>query len=206
MRRMTSIPDAQTQAARFGEVVEASLDRLIGQCHRLYDAPPLGTLVRAGDVYAVVEGVATTALDPARRVIARGADAASEAEVYREHPQLEKLLRTDVTLAVVGHRESGELRQFLPPLPPRIHTFLHVCPPEEVRAFMERLDFFPLLVRHGQPSADDVLAAVLRQAATAFGSPQSFLVAGGRAAAVLLANDTARLQALLRRLPALTGG
>ena len=186
---------------RFGEVVEASLDRLIGQCHRLYEAPPLGTLVRAGDVYAVVEGVATTALDPARRVIARGADASTEADVYREHPQLEKLLRTDVTLAVVGHRESGEVRQYLPPLPPRIHTFLQVCPPDEIRAFMGRFDFLALLVRQGQPTGDDVLAAVLRQAAAAFDAPRDFLLAGGRAAAALLANDTARLNAILRRLP-----
>ena len=69
--------------ARFGEVVEASVERLIGQCHQLYEAPPLGALVRAGDgVFGVVSGIATSALDPSRRVIARGHDAASEAEVY----------------------------------------------------------------------------------------------------------------------------
>ena len=48
-------------AVRFGEVVEASIERLLGQCHELYDAPVLGTLVRAGEsVYAVVEGEGRT--------------------------------------------------------------------------------------------------------------------------------------------------
>ena len=191
-------------AARFGEVVEASIERLVGQCHRLYDAPALGTLVRAGEsVYAAVEGVGTVALDPTRPIVARGADAGSEAEVYAEHPQLERLLRTQVSLAVLGHREAGEVRQYLPPLPPRIHTFLHVCPPEEVRGFFAngRLDFASLLLRGGAPAGDDVLAAVLRQASTAFEDQRGFLLGACRGVATLLASDTARLNAILRRLP-----
>ena len=191
-------------ATRFGEVVEASVERLLGQCHRLYDAPVLGTLVRAGEsVYAVVEGVETVGLDPTRPIVARGAEAGSEAEVYAEHPQLERLLRTQVTLSVVGHLEGPDVRQYLPPLPPRIHTFLHVCPPEEVRGFFGggRPDFASLLIRRGLPAGDDVLAAVLRQASAAFDVPGDFLLAASRGVASLLAGDTARLNAIVRRLP-----
>ena len=214
-------------ATRFGEVVEASVETLIGQCHRLYEAPPLGTLVRAGDdVYGVVSGIVTSALDPTRRVIARGADAATESEVYAAHPQLERLLRTDVTIAVVGHRpppddaprrNSGPFAQYLPPLPPRIHTFLYSCGAAEARAFLGlgdggsldgkrgdaasvRLDFVSLLIGGG-PVDDDVLAAALRRAALAFDAPAEFLLAASRVVAVLLANDTARLNTILRRLP-----
>ena len=195
--------------SRFGEVVEASVERLVGQCHQLYKAPPLGTLVRAGAqgtdardaVFAIVAGVATASLDPTRRVIARGADAESEEEVYREHPQLGQLLRTDVTLTVVGHQDGGTVHHYLPPLPPRIHTFLHTCTPEEVRAFTASLDFVPLLAGTGQPSGDDVLAAALRQAATAYEDPRGFLLRAARAAAARLTGDTARLNAILRRLP-----
>jgi hypothetical protein len=191
-------------STRFGEVVEASVERLTGQCHRLYEAPPLGTMVRAGDaVYGVVSGIATTALDPTRRVIARGADATSEAEVYAEHPQLEKLLRTDVTISVVGHRDNGGVNQYLPSMPPRIHTFLYACSPVEMREFLgsgPRFDFVGLLVGW-QPTGDDVLAAVLRRAARAYDGPREFLVEASRAVAVLLANDTPRLNAILRRLP-----
>ena len=187
---------------RFGEVVEASIERLVGQCHRLYDAPALGTLVRAGEgVYAAVQDVTTAALDPTRRVIARGADAEREADVYAEHPQLELLLRTEVTLTVVGHREAGEVRQYLPPLPPRIHTFLYVCPADEVRSFVRGLDFVTLLLDAGRGVGDEVLAAVLRRAASAFDAPRDFLLGASRAVAVQLVGDTARLNAVLRRLP-----
>ena len=198
-------------AGKFGEVVEASVERLIGQCHRLYEAPPLGALVRAGDaVYGLVSGIATSALDPTRRVIARGAEAATEAQVYAEHPQLERLLRTDITVSVVGHRAPspaapGPLHQYLPSQPPRIHTFLYSCSPEEVRGFFgsdkaPRLDFLTLLIGGG-PASDDVLAAALREAADAFDAPRAFLMEASRAIAVLLAWDTARLNAIVRRLP-----
>ncbi len=183
-------------------MVEASVDGLIGQCHRLYLAPSLGTLVRAGeDIYAVVSGVATSALDPSRRVIARGAEAETEADVYAEHPQLERLLRTDVTLAVLGHREGGEVHQYLPPLPPRVHTFLYTCPADEVREFMGRFDLVALLVWAGHPAGADVLAAVLRRAASAFDDPVAFLANGARAVARQLSADTGRLASVLRRLP-----
>ena len=191
-------------AQRFGEVVEASVEQLVAQCHQLYQTPPLGSLVRAGDddpVYAVVAGVATTSLDPTRRVVARGADAETETEVQREHPQLERLLRTDVTLTVVGHAQEGALHQYLPPTPPRIHSFVRLCTPEEVRRFTESLDFVVLLAGGRDAVVDDVLAAALRQASTCYDLPRDFLVRSGRAVAALLGNDTAQLSAVLRRLP-----
>ena len=189
-------------ASRFGEVVEASAERLVGQCHRLYEAPALGTLVRAGeDVFAIVDGVSTGAIDPARPVIARGADANTQHDVYAEHPQLERLLRTDVSLTVVGHREGDDTHQHLPPLPPRIHTFLYVCSGEEVRGFMQRTDFLALLLGSGLPAADDVLAASLRQASHVFEDSRAFLIDACRTVATQLPTNTARLAAIMRRLP-----
>jgi hypothetical protein len=194
--------DGTTQ--RFGEVVEGSVEALVAQCHRLYDAPPLGALVRARDedpIYAVVAGVVTASLDPTRRAVARGENAESEEQVYREHPQLERLLRTDVSLVVVGHETDGAVHQYLPSSPPRIHTFVYGCSPEEVRRFAEHLDFLALLAGRGLVIGDEVLAATLRQASVAFEQPHEFLVRSGRAVAALLASDTARLTSLLRRLP-----
>jgi hypothetical protein len=192
---------------RFGEVVEASVEQLMGQCHQLYEAPALGTLVRAGeDVFGVVSGIATSALDPSRRVIARGADVETEAEIYAAHPQLEKLLRTDVKVAVTGHREAnGVMHQYLPSQPPRIHTFLYTCTPDEVRSFFgvgaaPRLDFLYLLAGFGGPG-DDALAAALRNASRAFDDPRAFLIAASRAVAMELSGDTARINAIVRRLP-----
>ncbi|MDE2837537.1 MAG: hypothetical protein OXL97_08525 [Chloroflexota bacterium] len=193
---------AESGLPKFGEVVEASVDRVVGQCHTLYGAPPLGTLVRVGSsLFAVVDGVSTAALDPGRRVIARGAELASESDVYAENPQLERLLRTDVTLTVVGHEEGGRFFQHLPPLPPRIHTFLYACSGAEVRAFMERSDWTALVLASALPTADDVLAAALREAAPEFDDPRAFLVQACRAIAAQLPTDAARLAAIMRRLP-----
>jgi hypothetical protein len=204
---LPSLFNESSAPARFGEVVEASVEQLVGQCHRLYEAPALGTLVRAGEaVFGVVSGIATSALDPSRRVIARGHDVETEAEIYAAHPQLEKLLRTDVTVTVTGHREpSGTVHQYLPSQPPRIHTFLYSCTADDVRAFFgvgaaPRMDFVHLLAGYGGPG-DDVLAASLRAAATAFDDPRAFLIAASRAVAVVLSGDTARIDAIVRRLP-----
>lgn len=200
-------PAAPTRRAdgRWGEVVEAAIDRLTAQSHVLYDAPPLGTLVRAGGpssaVFSVVSGVATLPLDPTRPVIAHGADAGSEAEVYREHPQLAELLRTRVTLSVVAHRHDALVHPYLPPLPPRIHTFVYTAVPEDVRAVFASPDFVRLLLATAGPTADEVLTAALRQAAPAFDRPREFLRTAGRAVGAVLAADAGRLSAIVRRLP-----
>ena len=178
------------------------MDSVVGQCHTLYGAPPLGTLVRVGaSLFAVVDGVSTAALDPGRRVIARGAGLESESEVYAENPQLERLLRTDVTLTVVGHEEGGRYFQHLPPLPPRIHTFLYACSGAEVRGFMEGSDWTALVLASALPTADDVLAAALREAAPHFDDPRAFLIEACRTIASQLPTDAARLAAIMRRLP-----
>ena len=73
--------------------------------------------------------------------------------------------------------------------------------PEEVRRFTERLDFLTLLAADRSPTADDVLAAAIRQASAAYDQPAVFLSKAGRTVARLLGADTARLTAILRRLP-----
>ncbi len=48
-------------AQRVGEVIEATSTSVVAQCYRLYDTPPLGSLVRSGTppLYAVVSRVTT---------------------------------------------------------------------------------------------------------------------------------------------------
>ena len=190
-------------AQRIAEVIESATERFTAQCYRLYEAPPLGTLVRAGGeapVYGVVASIATTSLDPGRRVIARGAEEATEEDVYRSNPQLERLLRTDFQATVVGHSANGTVRHGLPPLPPHIHAFVFTCLPKEVCQFTEDLDFLSLLIGQGTGVADEVAAAYLRQAATAHQDAEAFLVRAGRELATLLGGDIQRLNAILRRL------
>ena len=61
---------ASTTSSRVGEVVEASTTEFATQCYELYEAPPLGSLVRCGEepsVLGVVADIATRSMDPSRR-------------------------------------------------------------------------------------------------------------------------------------------
>ncbi len=188
---------------RLGGVVEASSVELTVDCYDLYSSPPLGSLVRTEDpeqVFAVVRNIATASIDPARRPVARGQDEPDREAVYRSNPQLAKLLRTEFQATIVGHRSSDGYHQYLPALPPRLHTFVQACSAEELQPFTQRLEFLPLLLLGSVPLADEVTAAFLRQAAEAHPDRDSFLVDAGREVSRLLGRDLQRLNALLRRL------
>ena len=191
---------------RFGEVVEASTTGFAVQCYRLYDAPPVGSLVRCGEedtVYGVVCQIENRSMDSARHPIPRGADEASEEAVYLSNPQLERLLCTELRCAVVGYREEGEIRREPSPLPPRIHSFVHLCDGSGLREFSGALDFLPtLLEAQGAGVRDDVIAAFLRRASLAHEEPRRLLVEAGRELAALLGSDLPRLNGLLKRLSA----
>ena len=196
---------------RVGEVVEAASTDFTVQCYRLYDAPPLGALVRAGGagqlpgapgeaaVYGVVCRVSTEPLDPGRPVLARGEGVATQEELHRNNPQLARLLTSRFQALIIGHREAGTDRPFLPPLPPQVHAFVHLCQPGEVAQCTARLDFLHLLLGPGLPAAADVVGACLRGAALAHSDPEQFLLRAGRALASELAQDLPRLNAILRR-------
>lgn len=214
---------------RVGEVVEAASHRFLAQCYRLYCSPPLGAFVRTQSVptslspfvdgrqegiqggseadtshiYAVVCGISTESLDPGRPVVARGEDENRDEDVYRSNPQLERLLCTRFEALIVGHGDGDTCVQYLPALPPRIHSFVYLCDPEEVGRFTRSMDFLSLLVNSvpsGQGIADEVVAACLRQAGAQIEDSGSFLVGAGKALAVQLADDTPRLNSILRRL------
>ncbi|MCH8281325.1 MAG: hypothetical protein J4O03_07335 [Chloroflexi bacterium] len=185
---------------RVGEVVEANSVSFVAQCYQLYDAPPLGSLVRTGEVYGVVCKVVTEPLDATRPVLARGEGAATEEEVFRDNPQLNRLLTSRFEALIAGHDQDGVHRQYLPPLPPRVHSFVYPCTPQEVASFTSRLDLLRLLINSGYPMADEVAGACLREAAPAHPDPDAFLLRAGKALAAELAGDLPRLNAVLRKL------
>jgi hypothetical protein len=194
---------------RIGEVVEASTTDFLAQSYTLYDAPPFGALVRAGPpaaggeaIYGVVYRTETQSIDPGRRPIARGRDLASEDDLYRDNPQLPKLLRTDFRALTVGFGQDGHVHQYLPARPPRVHGFVYLCTPEEVIRFTQSLDFFQIIVAAGLGvPADELLAAVAREASAARGGgDEDFLLAAGERLVALLGDDLQRLTAALRRM------
>ena len=188
---------------KIGEIIEAATGGFTAQCYKLHNPPPFGALVRVSegdiDIYAAVANAATTSIEPGRRPVARGEEEESEGDVFSANPQLEKLLRTDFRAAVVGHKEGGNIRQYLPPRPAWIHSFVYICEPEETAEFNGSLDYLSMLVNSGERS-DELIAASLRGAAAAHGEPRQFLVSAGKELAVLLSDDTHRLNSRLRRL------
>jgi hypothetical protein len=190
---------------RVGEVIEASTTDFVAQCYELYQSPPLGSLVKTRDepvdLYGIVYHATTGSLEPGRRPIARGKDEASEEDIYRSSPQLSKLLRSEFSALVVGHRQGEKLYHYLPPKPARIHGFVYLCGLEEVKEFSQSFAFLSILLNARLPvSVEEIIAATLRQMGQAYDDPRPFLVAAGKELAVLLGGQFNQLKAILGRL------
>lgn len=188
--------------SRLGEVVEASSMGFTVHCYELHLGAPLGALIKTDtpEVFAVVNNVSTSSIDPTRRPVARGQDEKDSDSVYLHNPQLKKLLKTEIQAVIVGHKNNNNFHQYLPALPPRIHAFVHHCDTDDLRNFTQKLGFLPLLLEGIPTLADEITSAFLRQAALAHPDPDSFLFASGQEVAQLLGNDLRRLNNLLRRL------
>lgn len=173
-----------------------------------FDPPPVQTNSGVGlpaAVYALVYGANTASLEPNRRPSALGF--ADEDEMRLQQPQIFELLRTEFSGLLIAYSEGGDkpLRRHLPPLPPRIHSRVYPCTPDETRLLTEDLSFLRgLLLPSGGALAgvpsDELAAACLRMAREAHPDDQAFLLKAGRTLATLLATDYERLQAILRNV------
>ena len=202
---MTVKESKMAEIQRVGEVIEASTTDFVAQCYELYQMPPLGSLVKTRDLplelYGIVYNAATTSLEPGRRPIARGKDEQSEEEIYRSSPQLLKLLKSEFGAVVVGHRQGDKLYHHLPPQPARIHSFVYLCPPEEVKEFGQSFDFLNIILNARLPvPTEELVAASLRQMSQAHEDPRAFLVAAGKELAILLSGNLNQLKAILGRI------
>ncbi len=190
---------------RVGEIIEASSTGFTAECYELYQLPSLGSLVKAGDgetdLYGIVHHATTGSLEPGRRPLARGKDEASEEDIYRTSPQLLKLLKSEFSALVVGHRQGERLNHYLPPRPARIHGFVYRCGGGEIKEFGQAYGFLSILVNAHLPvSTEELVAAALRQMSQAQDDPRAFLVGAGKELAVLLSGQFLQLKAILGRL------
>ena len=189
---------------KIGEVIEARTGEFVAECYELHTPPPLGSLLRTTDgqveIYGVVRNASTESIDPGRRPLARGREESEEENIYRQHPQLSRLLRTTFDTLVIGHGQGDALHHYLPPRPPRVHSFVYLCEGDEVRRFTRSLDFLAILLGARAGSVDEVVSACLRQAAGAHDDERAFLVRVGKELAVLLGGELNRLNAILRRI------
>jgi hypothetical protein len=189
---------------KIGEIIQASTGEFVAECYELHRPPPLGSLLRTSDgemeIYGVVYNASTESIDPGRRPLARGREESEEENIYRQHPQLSRLLRTTFDTLIIGHGQGDELHHYLSPRPPRVHSFVYLCDQDEVRRFTRSLDFLAILLNSKAGSVDEVVSACLRQASRAHDDERAFLVRAGKELAVLLGGELNRLNAILRRI------
>jgi hypothetical protein len=157
--------------------------------------------VRTGDTYGVVFNAFTSSLEPGRKPLARGKDEATEEAVYQSSPQLSKLLRSEFTAAAAGFKDGDTVHHYLPPQPAKIHAFVYLCQPGEVKEFSRSFGFLDILINATLPiPTEELIAAALRQMSQVQEDPQAFLVAAGKELAALLSSQYDRLKSILWRL------
>lgn len=187
-----------------GRILQASNRGFVVGCKAMQrEIPVFGSFVRADirssdtAVYGLIYNVALRDDEFVRHVVV----AEPTEEVIRDQ-QENRQVPIEVSVLTVGCRMGDRILHCIPPQPPVTMDFLYQCPPEEVRAFTERLDYFRLVLNAPDVPADELLAASLGFAAAAR-LPQErapFLIEAGRELARLLGNDLLRLDGLLRRL------
>ena len=188
---------------RIGEVVEASSIGFLTQCYRLYDAPPLGSLVRAGGPhppYGLVYQLSTTGIDTSRRPVVLGVDEETEEGIYSSNPQIASLLSTEFQAVIVGHQHEGRIQNYLPPLPPPIYCFVNQCTTEEVIEITQDTDFIRQLISLNISGLDEVIAACIRSGCRVRKDSSDFLVNVGKKLTAIFKDDFSRVSAILGKI------
>ncbi|MGQ9493638.1 MAG: hypothetical protein ACUVR2_07735 [Anaerolineae bacterium] len=203
---------------RIGEIVETTSTGFIAESFELNCPPPLGSLVvvtlpghimestsrypgetsEVVEIYAVVTYGQTIGLDPGRRAVRRSTEGVFDEAVYREHPELKHILRTEFGAALVGFCANGQIWQHLPPQPPPLHFSVQTVEAEDVQRFTDFLQYFRLLLSYSGPvSPLQVLAANVREVYRQRGHDSTWLDAAAREIATLLKDDHKALLTVL---------
>lgn len=190
--------DAETPLA---EILESNTQNWTAQCRALHCAPPFGSFVRAPEddrrevIYGVVSRIATEPIDATRRPLALWT---REDEMPSRHPQIGKLLRTVFEVRSIGWGRDGKISRSLPHQPPRLHTFVLPCLPDDVRRFTDDVSWTRLLLESGE--GDELLVAACREAVRAHHGDMAYKVKLGRELAKPLRADYHRLRDVLSRV------
>ncbi len=190
---------------RVGEVIRSETTGLTAQCYELDSFPPLGGLVKTqnagSELYAIVYKASTAGIEPGRKPLARGKNEINEEAIYKSSPQLEKLLKSEFEALVVGHKADNKIFHYLPPKPVPIHSFVYLCPSQEIKEFSTSFSFLNTLLNSTLPlPCEELIAASLRYISHVQEDKHQFLVDAGKHLATALSGDFNRLKIILDRI------
>lgn len=192
--------------APFAEVVQTATDHVIAQCYQpptldFAQVPALGSWVwiPEGDrhIYGVVAYAVTAPIDTIHRATALGL---SLEQLRQEQPHIFAMLKTEVTIGIVGFQEHARSYPHLPPQPPQMHQQVYTCDPSVVVAFSEQLTFLRTLLTLNYGPGDALIAATLRHLYQLRGGDRPWLVQAAQLLSRLLKDDYDRLRGILEQV------
>jgi hypothetical protein len=191
-----------------GEVIATSYSSFEVESYELNSTPPLGGLVVAQNVLAVVCAARTEGLGP---ISAKGSLDDQDGGVYELYPDLQRTLRSQFTALVVGcYDESGTHEQAIyayPECPPKVHYKCWQASDDELIRFTSRPDYLRLLLSSAESemsNIDQVLIHLIVRAFRARGNDREWLMSTAEYLGRQLKGQYDRLLAILKTLDALT--
>lgn len=120
----------------FAEIIESSLACWKARSWQWDYAPPFGSLVTLEHknlcLFGIIHQIELGSSDPSREPYAYQKN---EAVLQAEQPQIFEFLRTNIHIVPVGYQEETRVFYQLPPVPPKIHTFVQHADAEQERLF-----------------------------------------------------------------------
>lgn len=204
MAASVTVSSDVTATSRLGEVIETSTTGFLAESDQLHHLPELGALVCVGGLdytrsyFGVVSFGATGGLDASRKAVRRGSDSLADSAIYDRHPELELVLRTVFSVAVIGFQEGGSYRHVIPALPVPLHYSVRGCNRETVATFCANPRYLSSLLNvHGEILPEQLVAAHLRWVDTQLNDEHIWLADATRRLARLMKRDYDRLATIL---------
>ncbi len=194
--------------SEIGRLLKSSTREFVFACRVAEpDVPLFGSYARApsqqnqSDVIGLIYNI-TVEDDPFVKQMVAASDSLPEArfENYVLDNRLRRKVPIEVSVLVLGYRNSEGFAHSLPPQPPITLDKIYYCAGDEIQSFTERLDFLQLILDAPEVPADQLIVAALLKAASVRPDRDRFLKTAGRELARLLSRDLARLENLLRRI------
>jgi hypothetical protein len=204
--RANVVDSSDSNQQRYGEVIETSSARIWVECDQLNDLPPLGALVQVGSdagdtIFAVVAFSETTGIDATRRAVRRGSNDVRDADVYRQHPELSRVLRSTFEAIPIAFERDGRIIYVVPPVPPPLHYSVERVTAAQVVRLTDRFDYLATLARYqGEIAAEQIMISHIRSIYTARANDRQWLDTAAADISRLYASEYDRLLPILEAI------